>query len=73
MPTLTDRMIRQQVLHQVISALFEPEFPESGVGIRADQDTHQDDQAAYCSRIRLCESAQSDTVAVDARCAGLGT
>ena len=67
MPTLTDRMIRQQVLHQVISALFEPEFPESGVGTRAGQDTHRDDQAACCCRIRLCESAQSDTVADDTR------
>ena len=44
-PTVVDRLI-QQALHQVMQALFEPEFSESSYGFRPGRNAHQAVQAA---------------------------
>lgn len=44
-PTVLDRLI-QQALHQVLQALFEPEFSESSYGFRPGRNPHQAVQAA---------------------------
>lgn len=44
-PTVLDRLI-QQALHQVLQALFEPEFSESSYGFRPGRNAHQAVQAA---------------------------
>lgn len=44
-PTLTDRLI-QQALHQVLQAIFEPEFSASSYGFRPGRNAHQAVKAA---------------------------
>ena len=44
-PTVFDRLI-QQALHQVLQALFEPEFSESSYGFRPKRNAHQAVKAA---------------------------
>jgi RNA-directed DNA polymerase len=44
-PTVVDRLI-QHALHQVLQALFEPEFSESSYGFRPGRNAHQAVEAA---------------------------
>ena len=44
-PTVVDRLI-QQALHQVLSAIFEPEFSEASYGFRPGRNAHQALKAA---------------------------